>query len=110
LSMMLAQRAVDPALGQAIALVLFVLVVFGYPVTWESLWRGRTPGKAALGLRVVGADGGPERFRQALFRALAGFVEIWMFFGSLALITSLVSRQGKRLGDIFAGTLVVQER
>ncbi|MQA84013.1 MAG: RDD family protein [Streptosporangiales bacterium] len=100
----------DPALLAAISLVVDVGVIVGYPVLCESLWRGRTPGKAALGLRVVSEDGGPERFRQALFRALAAFVEIWLLFGSVAIIASLLSRQGRRLGDVFAGTLVIRER
>ena len=64
----------------------------------------------ALGLRVVSDDGGPERFRQALFRALAGFIEIWMFAGGPAVICSLVSPKGKRIGDVFAGTMVISER
>ena len=70
--------------------------------------------------QVVGQDGAraaggvrrrrPERFRQALFRALAGVVEIWMFFGGPAVICSLLSPKGKRLGDVFAGTVVISER
>ena len=64
----------------------------------------------AMGLRVVSDDGGPERFRQALFRALAGVIEIWMFAGGPAVICSLLSPKGKRLGDVFAGTMVISER
>ena len=60
--------------------------------------------------RVVSDDGGPERFRQALVRALAAVVEIWAFTGAPALICSLLSARGKRLGDVFAGTFVLQER
>ncbi|MGH3969103.1 MAG: RDD family protein, partial [Mycobacterium sp.] len=67
-------------------------------------------GKIVMGLRVVSDDGSPERFRQALFRALASLVEIWMLFGSPAVICSLLSVKGKRLGDLFAGTVVVSER
>ncbi len=103
-------RVVDPALTATTSLVLYVLVIVGYPATLESLWEGRTLGKAALGLRVVSEDGGPERFRQALFRALTGFVEIWLTLGIVALVTSLLSRHGKRLGDVFAGTVAVRER
>src|SRR5262249_24978758 len=67
------------------------------------------PGKFALGLRVVGDDGGPERFRQALVRGLAAVVEIWLLLGCPALICSLLSERGKRLGDLFAGTFVIQQ-
>ena len=58
--------------------------IVGYPVVFEMATRGRSLGKMALGLRVVSDDGGPERFRQALFRALSGFIEIWMFAGGPA--------------------------
>jgi len=87
-----------------------VAVIVGYPVLWETLTRGASPGKYALGLRVVSDDGGPERFRQALVRGLAAVVEIWLLFGFPALISSLLSDRGKRLGDIFAGTFVIQQR
>ncbi|MDT5281030.1 MAG: hypothetical protein QOJ20_2225, partial [Mycobacterium sp.] len=66
--------------------------------------------KMALGLRVVSEDGGPERFRQALFRALSGIIEIWIFVGGPAVICSLLSPKGKRIGDVFAGTVVISER
>ena len=91
-------------------IVFTVLAVVGYPVVFEIATRGRSLGKMALGLRVVSDDGGPERFRQALFRALAGFIEIWMFTGGPAVICSLVSARGKRIGDVFAGTMVISER
>ncbi|MFB4282701.1 RDD family protein [Nonomuraea sp. MTCD27] len=100
----------DSAMFGAVMIVMVVLALVGYPVIFETLSRGRTLGKLALGLRVVGDDGSPERFRQALFRGLAGVVEFWMFSGAPALISSLVSQRGKRLGDIFAGTIVISER
>lgn len=103
-------RQFDLAIAQAIVVIFTVLVFIGYPVVFETATRGRSPGKFAMGLRVVSEDGGPERFRQALFRALAGLVEIWMLFGAPAVIASMVSAKGKRLGDVFAGTVVISER
>jgi uncharacterized RDD family membrane protein YckC len=100
----------DPALYAAVSITFVVLVTVGYPVIWETTTRGRSLGKLALGLRVVSDDGGPERFRQALFRGLAGVLEFWAFSGAPALISSLISPQGKRLGDLFAGTIVISER
>ena len=100
----------DPALSGAVLIIFTVLVLVGYPLVFETATRGRSLGKMALGLRVVSDDGGPERFRQALFRALAGVVEIWIFFGGPAVICSLLSPKGKRLGDVFAGTVVISER
>ncbi|HEY9522575.1 MAG TPA: RDD family protein [Thermopolyspora sp.] len=101
---------IDDALASGLAILLVVLVLVGYPVIFETLTRGRSLGKIALGLRVVSDDGGPERFRQALFRGLAGVPENWVLLGAPALISSLVSPHGKRLGDIFAGTIVIGER
>lgn len=101
---------VDDALATALALVFYVAVIVGYPVAMETATRGRTLGKMALGLRVVREDGGPIRFRHALVRGLLSVVEIWLTFGSVALITSLASPRGKRLGDLLAGTVVVRER
>jgi uncharacterized RDD family membrane protein YckC len=101
----------DAALDQAAVLTAYVAVVVGYSVTFETLSRGRTLGKMALGLRVVSDDGGPERFRQALIRGLTGAVEVWTLVGApIGLITSILSARGKRLGDMFAGTYVIQER
>jgi uncharacterized RDD family membrane protein YckC len=105
-----AAGGLDLASVAAIGLTVLVLVIVGYPVLWETLTRGATPGKYALGLRVVSDDGGPERFRQALVRGLAAVVEIWILFGFPALVSSLLSDRGKRLGDIFAGTFVIQQR
>lgn len=103
-------RQLDDALSAAILIIFTVLALVGYPVVMETATRGRSLGKMALGLRVVSEDGSPERFRQALFRALSGFVEIWMFTGGPAVICSLLSTKGKRIGDIFAGTVVISER
>ncbi len=94
-------------------LLLLVIVMFtvGYPAAFETLWRGRTPGKAAMGIRVVRDDGGPIRFRHALTRALFNVVERPGFtLGSAAVIASLLSIKGKRIGDMVAGTFVLQER
>ncbi|MCB0940076.1 MAG: RDD family protein [Mycobacterium sp.] len=100
----------DDALSAATLIIFTVLTLVGYPIAIETATRGRSLGKMVMGLRVVSDDGGPERFRQALFRALAGFVEIWMFFGGPAVICSLLSAKGKRIGDVFAGTVVISER
>jgi uncharacterized RDD family membrane protein YckC len=105
-----AGQVMDQAALQAVVLTVIVLTVVGYPVIWETMTRGRSPGKFALGLRVVSDDGGPERFRQALVRGLATIVDFWLLLGVPALISSLLSDKGKRLGDIFAGTFVIQHR
>jgi uncharacterized RDD family membrane protein YckC len=106
-----AAGAVSADAALAIITVTLVLVIVGYPTIFETLSRGKTLGKMALGLRVVADDGSAVRFRQALVRALAGIFEIWtIVLAPVALITSMISAKGKRLGDMFAGTYVIQER
>jgi uncharacterized RDD family membrane protein YckC len=102
----------DSAAVQAIVLTMLVATVLGYPVGFETLWRGRTPGKAVMGLRVVRDDGGPIRFRHAFVRGLVGVVvdRPGVSVGLLALIPMLATQRSKRLGDLAAGTVVVQER
>jgi uncharacterized RDD family membrane protein YckC len=100
----------DTGVTAAIMIIFTVLVFVGYPLVFETATRGRSVGKMVMGLRVVSEDGGPERFRQALFRALASLVEIWMLLGSPAVICSMLSPKAKRIGDVFAGTVVISER
>ncbi|MFE1755902.1 RDD family protein [Streptomyces anandii] len=102
--------SLDDAAQIALSIATFLLVLVGGPIAVETLSHGRSLGKLACGLRVVRDDGGPIRFRHALVRGALGVVEILMTFGVVACIASLVSARGRRLGDVFAGTLVVRER
>ncbi|MFF4633367.1 RDD family protein [Streptomyces griseorubiginosus] len=105
-----ASASLDDAAQVAISIAAFLLVLVGGPIAVETLSHGRSLGKLAVGLRVVRDDGGPIRFRHALVRGAIGVVEIVMTFGVVACTASLVSARGRRLGDVFAGTLVVRER
>lgn len=105
----------DTGLIVAFYILAIVAVFVGYPVLMETLTRGRTLGKMAMGIRVVRDDGGPIGFRQALVRGLfAGLVEKpGIFFGFtviVGILTMLISAKGKRVGDLAAGTVVLQER
>ncbi|MER5218693.1 RDD family protein [Streptomyces sp. NPDC002838] len=102
--------SLDEAAQIALSIAAFLLVLVGGPIAVETLSHGRSLGKMACGLRVVRDDGGPIRFRHALVRGAIGAAEILMTFGVVACIASLVSARGRRLGDVFAGTLVVRER
>ncbi|MFJ1803179.1 RDD family protein [Streptomyces sp. NPDC088180] len=105
-----ASVSLDEAAVAAIGVASFLLVLIGGPVAVETLSHGRSLGKLACGLRVVRDDGGPIRFRHALVRGAMGLVEILMTFGAVASVASLVSARGRRIGDVFAGTLVIRER
>jgi uncharacterized RDD family membrane protein YckC len=107
--------ASDALIG-GIAVTLLVVVFLAYPVAMETLTRGRSLGKMALGLRVVRDDGGPITFRQALVRGLVGLAleRPGLFLGSLGpavgMVVAMFSARGKRIGDMAAGTVVLQER
>jgi len=94
-----------------VAVIGSVVTVFvGIPTAVETLTRGKSLGKLAMGLRTVRDDAGPITFQHALVRALVGFVEIYFAGGTPAFLSAMVSAKGKRLGDYAAGTYVVRER
>lgn len=85
------------------------LVFFWYPVIAETYFRGRTIGKAAVGLRVVTLEAGPIGFREAFIRSLFQLVDLVMTFGSLALLCGMFTKRSQRLGDLAAGTFVIRD-
>jgi len=100
----------DAALVQVAVIGTIITVFLVIPTTLETLTRGRSLGKFALGLRTVRDDAGPISFQHAFVRALIGVVEIYAFQGVPAFFSALLSQRGKRLGDFAAGTYVVRER
>ena len=84
--------------------------MFAYPAAFETLWRGRTPGKALLGLRVVTVEGGPIRFRHAAIRAILGAFDKYLGSGLVGVVAVLLTRRNQRMGDLVAGTIVLRER
>jgi len=98
----------DQGLATALSVLALATVTVIAPTTIETLSRGRSVGKLAMGVRIVRDDGGPVRFRQAFVRALAGLGEFWLTLASAAVITSVVHPRGKRVGDILAGTYAVR--
>jgi uncharacterized RDD family membrane protein YckC len=86
-------------------------IALGYPIAFEALWNGRTPGKAAMGLRVVTVEGAPVRFRHAAVRGIVGLVDLLVPpGGATAIVAAILSRRTQRLGDMAAGTIVLRER
>ena len=96
------------AIAQVSVLVLMWMVAI--PLTIEVLSRGRSAGRLVTGCRVVRDDGGAIRLRHCLVRALAAVVEVWLIQGIPAVCSCIVTKRGKRLGDLLAGTYVINER
>ena len=101
---------VSAAVQRTIVLLAVIGILVVYPVLIETLTRGKSVGRYALGLRIVRDDGGPVTARQALVRALTAPVEIFSLTGAPALVTALVTQRTKRLGDLAAGTYAISER
>ncbi|GAA4521633.1 RDD family protein [Brachybacterium paraconglomeratum] len=105
-----ARAEFDDGLVVAGVLVMSVLAYVGYPVLCEMLLRGRSVGRLVMGTRVVRDDGGPVHVRQSLIRAVMAMLEIWSTSGAIALTCSVIDRKSRRVGDLLAGTMVIQER
>lgn len=105
-----ARAELDDGLVIAGVLVMSVLAYVGYPVLCELLLRGRSVGRLVMGTRVVRDDGGPVHVRQSLIRAVMAMLEIWSTSGAIALTCSVIDRRARRVGDLLAGTMVIQER
>lgn len=106
----LATIQTDAALLHVAVIGSIVVALLVVPTTVETLTRGRSPGKWALGLRVVRDDAGPITAQHAFVRALIAIVETYGLTGAGAFFSILLSPHGKRLGDHAAGTYVVHER
>jgi uncharacterized RDD family membrane protein YckC len=89
---------------------LILLAVFGlewlYPVVFE-VGSGATPGKRIMGLMVVHDDGTPVRLPASMIRNLLRVVDLLPVLYGVGLVSMLVDRDFRRLGDLAAGTLVV---
>lgn len=97
--------------GLGLALALIFIIRFGYGALCEAFLNGQTPGKRALGIRVVSVEGVPVTGAQAFLRNL-----LWCFDGLIpfaylpAIISMTLTRRFQRLGDLAAGTMVIVEQ
>jgi uncharacterized RDD family membrane protein YckC len=94
-------------LGGGIFLVFVFLAEWFYPVFFEVLRHGSTPGKAVLGLSVVHDDGTPVGWTPSIVRNLLRFADFLPVAYLLGLASMVATRDFKRLGDVVAGTVVV---
>jgi uncharacterized RDD family membrane protein YckC len=92
-----------------LALLTFALF-FGYFIIFELAWNGQTPGKRALGIRVVRDAGFPVDAGASVIRNVVRVVEFGFGIYVLSALVTLLSPENKRPGDFAAGTLVVRDR
>lgn len=100
----------DDSTSQTVFAFTFFGLIFGYPILFETFMRGRTPGKAALGLRAVTIDGAPIRLREATLRAMGGVVDRLLPPGGITgAIFVTTTPRNQRVGDLIAGTIVIRD-
>ena len=95
------------AVGMAVLLLLWFIINWWYPVLFEVLSRGSTPGKKATGLRVINQDGTPVNWGPSVVRNLLRQVDFLPFLYAAGLISMFCNHRFQRLGDLAAGTMVV---
>jgi uncharacterized RDD family membrane protein YckC len=101
--------ALGSSSGMGLFLVFGFALMWGYGAFWEAVFNGQTPGKRALGIRVVTDQGVPITGAQAFLRNI-----IWPFDGILlayipAIVCMFLTPRFQRLGDLAAGTMVMVE-
>lgn len=94
----------------AATVFLIFLIFWGYYIVFEILWNGQTPGKRAVGIRVLKDGGYPIGFLDSVVRNLLRPVDFLPFLYGLGAVVIFCNRRCKRIGDFAAGTVVVKER
>ena len=98
-----------PGLTLALLLVLIFALDWLYFSIGEGCFRGKTPGKHLFGLRVIHAGGYPISFWEGIVRNLVRAMDSVSFYG-VGWLTMLAAGKFRRLGDLVAQTVVVEEK
>jgi uncharacterized RDD family membrane protein YckC len=107
LAVSLSSAFLTGAIGAWLWPILSFCVEWFYHVICELAFRGQSPGKRIMGIRVVRADGAPVDPASSFLRNLLRFADTFFFLYPIALVTMAVSPGFRRLGDWAGGTLVV---
>jgi uncharacterized RDD family membrane protein YckC len=94
----------------AIIIVAAFIIFAAYFIFFEWLWNGQTPGKRLLKLRVIREDGRPITLWEAIARNLIRIFDLFPGLYSIGLISIFLNNRDQRVGDMFAGTVVIRER
>lgn len=95
---------------EAVILLAAFVVIWGYYIIAEMVTDGRSPGKRAVGLRVVREDGLPIALPHSVIRNVVRVIDFLPGVYGVGLIAIMATERTQRLGDLAAGTLVVKDR
>ena len=93
--------------GAGLYLLAAFVIEWFYPVLFEVLRDGQTPGKRSYGIKVLHDDGTPISWSASLIRNLLRVVDFLPIMYGFGIATMMLNRDFKRLGDLAAGTIVV---
>jgi uncharacterized RDD family membrane protein YckC len=102
--------ALDNDLAAAVSVGGFFAISVGYGIVLEWRWRGQTIGKRLLGLRVMDARGLRLHLPQIVLRNLIRLVDALPLLYLVGGVACFFSRNGQRLGDLAANTIVVSDQ
>lgn len=92
------------------SIAFFFVLYFGYFAIFEIFWNGQTPGKRAIGLRVIKETGRPLDAVESIGRNLMRIIDQMPGFYGVGIVAAMCNSQSKRLGDFVAGSLVIREQ
>jgi uncharacterized RDD family membrane protein YckC len=99
----------DLDFGVLFYVLIMIPVAFYHPIS-EILFNGQSIGKMIMKLKVVRLDGSSLRLSDVLMRWLFRIAEVMISMGGIAIIAIIINGKGQRLGDMAAGTAVVNTK
>jgi uncharacterized RDD family membrane protein YckC len=110
----IAASQLDIGFDGGIILGLFGLGIYlslcAYHIFFETIWNGQTPGKRAIGLRMVRTGGRPLGFLGSTVRNFIRLADFLPVLYGLGVIVMFIDKRSRRLGDLAAGCMAVRER
>lgn len=101
-------------MGSTWAIAIVILVYFGiywgYFAVFETVWKGQTPGKRLIKIRVIKGDGRSINVYDAMIRNLIRIIDFLPTAYGVGVLTMFIDKKNRRLGDLVAGTVVIHDR
>ena len=94
----------------AAVILFFFSLYWGYYAIFESWWKGQTPGKRIVGIRVIKDTGRPITAFEAVARNLVRAIDQVPGIYGIGIVCAFFDKRNRRLGDLVAGTVVVHDR
>ena len=101
-------RNVLTGIGLLLGILTSFAIMFGYYIFFEGMWQGQTPGKRVARIRVIDRNGQPVSWSAVIIRNLVRVLDQYILM--LGVISMMIDKNERRLGDLAAGTIVIRER